>query len=213
VACHTSGAPRFARTHVRLAAKLFATLWLACTVVPAGAQEEKILIQSLPANVDKTTALKFAREALEYREWTIVKEEADSVEAKISRNAVNAKIRIRHNGNQLVYEDSARGKAKVDFTGRTVPSITEAPARWINYLRSDITEKVQAHASAASAGAPDVAPAKPPAKAPATVAAGERARKRGNGVERMQELKEMFDRGLISADEYTRKKEQILNEM
>ena len=58
-----------------------------------------------------------------------------------------------------------------------------------------------------------MAPAKAPSKAPATVAAGERARKRGNGVERMQDLKELFDRGLISADEYARKKEQILNEL
>jgi len=174
---------------------------------PAGA-EEKILIENLPAGIETPTALTFAREALQYREWTIARQGADFVEAKISRNTIDAKIRIRHNGNQLVYEDWARGKGKVDYSGRMVPATTETPSRWIYYLRSDITEKLQKYA-ADPASATATASSQPPAKS----VAGHATPRRASSVQRMQELKEMLDRGLISADEYARKREQILNEL
>jgi hypothetical protein len=179
---------------------------LACFAASVGA-EEKVLIEILPTNIDATTTLRFAREALEYREWTIVKQDAHSVQAKISRNAVDAKIRIYQSGNQLVYEDSARGKPKVDYTGRVVPSTTETPSRWIYYLRSDITEKLQAYVAEGAAPAPAATPAN------AAVASNKPAHPRGNRVQRMKELKEMFDGGLISADEYARKRAQILDEL
>jgi len=179
---------------------------LACFATSAGA-EEKVLIEILPGNIDSATVVKFAREALEYREWTIVRQDADSVQAKISRNLVDAKIRIHQNGNQLVYEDSARGRPKVDYAGRTVPSTIETPSRWIYYLRSDITEKLQAYAAEAASTAP--AAAAPAAK----VASSKSAPTRSNRVRRMKELKEMYDGGLISADEYARKRAQILDEL
>jgi Short C-terminal domain len=202
VACYQS-----ANTRACLrVAHIFATLILACSTASAGA-EEKVLIEILPTNIDTTTTLRFAREALEYREWTIVKQDADSVQAKISRNLVDAKIRIYQNGNKLVYEDSARGRPKLDHTGRAVPSTTEAPSRWIYYLRSDITEKLQAYVAEAAAPAPA---ATPPT---AAVASNKPARPHGSRVQRMKELKEMYDCGLISADEYTRKRAQILDEL
>jgi hypothetical protein len=207
VACHRTANTRAATIHAWLhPANIFATLMLVGVAASAGA-EEKLLIDNLPANIDHATALKFAREALEYREWTIVKQDADSVQAKISRNVVDAKIRIHQNGNQLVYEDSARGRSKVDFAGRPVPSTTETPSRWIYYLRSDITEKLQAYAAEAAGTAP--AATAPAAK----VASGKSGSPRGNRVQRMKDLKEMFDSGLISADEYARKRAQILDEL
>ena len=179
---------------------------LTCFAATVGA-EEKVLIEILPTNIDTTTALNFAREALEYRQWTIVKQDAESVQAKISRNLVDAKIHIYQNGNKLVYEDSARGRPKIDHTGRAVPSTTETPSRWIYYLRSDITEKLQAYVAEAAGSAPA---ATPPT---ATVASSKPAHPRGNRVQRMKELKEMYDGGLISADEYARKRAQILDEL
>jgi hypothetical protein len=190
-------------------AKLFAAMLLMHGWAPSDA-EEKILIENLPAGIETQAALTFAREALEYREWTIVRQGAEFVEAKISRSAIDAKIRVRRNGNQLVYEDSARGKPKVDHTGRLTPSITEAPSRWIYYLRSDITEKLQQYTTESASATPAASP-QPPVKD--NVAGAARAPRRATSVQRMQELKEMLDRGLISADEYARKREQILNEL
>lgn len=193
----------------RHAARMFAAMLLTHWWTSPGA-EEKILVEKLPVGIETPVALTFAREALEYREWTIVKHHAGLIEAKISRNQIDAKIRIRHNGDQLVYEDWARGKPKVDFTGRMMPSTTETPSRWIYYLRSDITEKLQKYA-ADPASASAAAAARPPAKA--NVASEKSASRRTSSVQRMQELKEMFDRGLISADEYARKRAEILKEL
>lgn len=168
---------------------------------------EGVLVESMPANVDKSTALAVVQEALKYREWTIVGQDADSVSATISRNAVDATIKIRQSGTRLVYEESARGKNKLDHTGRWTPSTITTPDRWINYLRSDITENLLARsAKGPAAQARNEAVAPRPVDAPA-------AAPQGGAVQRMQLLKEMYDKGLISAEEYGRKKEEILKSL
>jgi Short C-terminal domain len=181
---------------------------LAAICLPASAAE-KLLMERVPAQLEKPVVLTVVRQALLYREWTIVAQDADSVSAKIARGVVDANIRIRHAGDRLVYEDSALGKSKFDHTGRAVRTAVETPSRWIDYLRSDIAEGLQKPPSADASLAPKVAPS---ATAPSAMKE-QPAAQRTSGVQRMQELKEMLDRGLITADEYSRKKEQILSEL
>jgi len=183
-------------------AGLFVSLLLALASVSATAAD-KVLLESIPPNVDRAGVLTAAREALDYRTWKVVAQDSDSVTATISRNAVDAKIRIIYSGSRLLYEDSARGKSKLDHTGRMVPTVTETPERWINYLRSDITENLQKKSVESSKAAPKVQEA----------ARTEPANKSGTAVARMQELKQMFDAGLISADEYAKKRAEILRDL
>jgi hypothetical protein len=168
---------------------------------------EEVLINDVPANVDKTVALTVAREALAYREWTFVSQDADSVSAKISRAGVDANIRISHRDGKLLYDTSARGRGRLDYTGRVVPSTTTTPERWIEFLRADITEGLQKRAAMAKS---TPKPTEPPK---VNVAAEPQAAKRGNATARMQELKELFDKGLISPEEHERKRAEILKDL
>ena len=168
-----------------------------------GRRGREVLIESVPAKIEKPVVLTVVRQALQYREWTIVAQDPDSVSAKIARSGFDAEIRIRHAGDRLVYESAARGRSKLDYTGRAVANVVETPSRWIDYLRSDIAEGLQKPPSADAALTPKLTPSVAKEQAPA----------QRSSVQRMQELKEMFDRGLISADEYAQKKEQILKEL
>ena len=185
---------------------------LVCTMsfgaLPAASAEENVLIESIPANVDKAAALASVRDALKYREWTIVAEDADSISATITRQNIDARIRIAASGSRLVYQESARGKPKLDYTGRFTPTATSTPSRWINYLKSDVSEKLMAHAAAPASAVPKAAA---PAVGTGSAASGssEPAVKRSS-LQRLQELKEMLDKGLITADEYAHKKDEIL---
>jgi hypothetical protein len=189
---------------------------LGCVVllasVSAAQAGEGVLIENIPAKVDKAGALAAAKDALKYREWRVVGEDADSVSAKISRSNIDASIRIKAVGSRLVYVESATGGSRrPDYSGKTVWSVNSTPSRWIEYLRSDITERLTARAETAhkaeasavtdAAPAPSAAPAPPPSAAPASVP---------SSLHRLQELKDMLDRGLITADEYARKKDEIL---
>jgi hypothetical protein len=185
--------------------RLLAAVLLALSVLPATAGEG-VLVENIPANVDKAATLTVVRQALEHREWKIVGQDADSVSATISRQAIDAKIRITHGGTRLVYQESALGKNKLDHTGRWTPSTTATPDRWINYLRSDITENLMTRSASGPA-----AQAKGEAVAPGAGAAT--AAPPSAAVQRMQVLKEMYDKGLISAEEYGRKREEILKSL
>jgi len=122
-----------------------------------------------------------------------VARDADSVSATISREGTDAPIRVKLAGTQLPYDESARGKGKVDYTGRFVPSTTTTPERCISYLRSDISTGLQKRAAAGPA-----ASANPEATAPKASGACEAPAARGNAVQRMQEVKELLDKGLIA---------------
>lgn len=179
-------------------------------VVPLGAiaAEQGVLIEKLPANIDRAGALGATRDALANREWTLVGQDAESISAKINRAGLDAKIRISVSGEQLRYETSATGKGRMDHTGRMTPAQTSTPSRWIGFLRSDITETLQARAAAGAKSSPKaVAAESAPAGAARTTAA------RAPSVQRMQDLKDLFDKGLISADEYAAKRAEILKDL
>lgn len=195
-----------ATTRTRLAA--FGVIAFATVVSLTSAfAEDGVLIERLPATIDRTTALNATRDALANRDWTLVGQDAESISAKITRAGVDAKIRIRVSGDQLRYETSATGKGRMDHTGRVTPAQVSTPSRWIGFLRSDITENLQTRVAAAAKNPPAVAAETPPAGAARPAAA------RASSVQRMQDLKDLFDKGLISADEYAAKRAEILKDL
>jgi hypothetical protein len=181
-------------------------------LVPFGATaaEQGVLIERLPAGIDRASALGATREALANREWIVVGQDAESISAKITRAGLDAKIRISVSGEQLRYETSATGKGRMDHTGRVTPAQMSTPSRWIGFLRSDITENLQTRVAAAAKN-PSRAGA---VEAPPTGAAAARpTAARAPSVQRMQDLKDLFDKGLISADEYAAKRAEILKDL
>jgi hypothetical protein len=179
-------------------------------LVPFGtnAAEQGVLIERLPAGIDRAGALAATREALANREWTLVGQDAESISAKITRAGLDAKIRISVSGEQLRYETSATGKGRMDHTGRMTPAQMSTPSRWIGFLRTDITENLQTRVAAAAKNPPKgVAAEAAPAGAARPTAA------RAPSVQRMQDLKDLFDKGLISADEYAAKRAEILKDL
>jgi len=173
-------------------------LVLALHFAPASA-EEGVLVENIPAGLDKATVLTVVRNALTYREWTIVDTFPSAISAKISRGRVDARIRISVVDKTLRYQESA---LTTELSTRVTK--TSTPSRWINFLRSDITTELEARAKAAAAEAPSKDTPKAGAKA---------GSKPPNTVQRMDELKQLLDRGLISSEEYERKKAEILKDL
>jgi Short C-terminal domain len=168
-------------------------LALALQLHPSAA-EEGVLIENIPPGLDKATVLTVVRNALNYREWTIVDTFPSAVSARISRGRMDARIRISVVDNTLRYQESA---VQTELSQKI--SKTTTPSRWINFLRSDISEELQARAKVvADSGKP--APKETP-------------KGRGNAVQRMQELKQLHESGLITAEEYERKRAEILKEL
>jgi Short C-terminal domain len=167
-------------------------LVLALHLYGSAAAEEGVLVENIPASLDRATVLTAVRNALTYREWTIVDSFPTAVSAKISRGRTDARIRISIVENTLRYTESA---VTTELSQKVTKTTT--PSRWINYLRSDISTELQERAK--------TAPAKPSTK--------EASKGRGNTVQRMQELKQLQDSGLISAEEYERKRAEILKEL
>lgn len=153
---------------------------------------EGVLVENIPPGVDKATVLTIVRNALNYREWTVADVPPSAVSGKISRGRVDAQIRISLVDNSLRYQESA---ITTELSTRVRKVAT--PSRWIEYLRSDISEELQARAKAR----PEAAKA----------ASKDAPQARGSTLQRMQELKQLQEAGLISNDEYERKRAEILD--
>src|SRR5262245_59361914 len=158
------------------------------------AAEEGVLVENIPPGLDKATVLTVVRNALNYREWTIVDTFPSAVSARISRGRMDARIRISLVDNTLRYQESA---VQTELSQKI--SRTSTPSRWINFLRSDISDELQVRAKAVAE--------------PSKTAAKETPKARGNAVQRMQELKQLHETGLINAEEYERKRAEILKEL
>jgi hypothetical protein len=170
-------------------------LALALHLAPADA-EEGVLVENVPAGLDKATVLTVVRNALTYREWTIVDTFPSAISAKISRGRVDARIRISVVDKTLRYQESA---LTTELSTRVTK--TSTPSRWINFLRSDITTELEARAKAGATEASSKETPKAASKAST------------NTVQRMEELKQLLDRGLISNEEYERKRAEILKDL
>ena len=170
---------------------IFLVLLLALHFSPPANAEEGVLIESVPLNLDRATVLTVVRNALTYREWTILETFPAAVTAKISRGRQEARIRIALVDHALRYKESA---VTTELSMKITKSST--PARWIDFLRSDISAELETRSKSAASQAPKETP-----------------KARGSTVQRMQELKQMLDSGLISAEDFERKKAEILKEL
>jgi hypothetical protein len=159
-------------------------LALALCGASAARAEEKLLLAELPTGVDKKALIGIISTALIGRRWTVFDASADSVSAKIRYSNYEARIRIFAADNVLKYVDSTEWQ---DSTSNQAAKGTPPPLpeRWIYLLRSDINARLDQHKRQA-------------ANEPST---------------RMQRLKELLDKGLITQSEYEKKRAEIVKSL
>jgi hypothetical protein len=154
-----------------------------CSAVPARA-DDKLLLAELPAGVDKKALMGIVSTALIGRRWTVFDTSADSVSAKIRYSNSEARIRIFTADNVLKYVDSTEWQDSAsNQAAKGTPP--PLPERWIYLLRSDISTRLDQHKRQA-------------ANEPST---------------RMQRLKELLDKGLITQSEYEKKRAEIVKSL
>jgi len=158
-------------------------------VAPVAGQCSKgLLAEDIPAHVDGTKALDLARNALLNREWTVTGGDARSVTAKIISQNMESQIVVTVAGGQIRYDERT---VSLDAMRHGQTPDIQIPARWINALRADIQDQVR---SLRAAEAPAAALKRAPA-------------------DRMAELQRLRDAGHITAEEFERKRAEILKDL
>jgi hypothetical protein len=171
------------------AAVLAVLLCLACG--PGVAQERipvpasgKTLVAYIPPGTTIAEVMQAARQALIVRRWAIQAASDDAIRARLVRHGSDARLTIFYANGVLQYAEEG-----------------EAPPHWIDNLRTDIPRLLlrqraandrteRAETSRARAGnTPEV------------------------NAERLRALKQLFDSGMITREEYDRKRAEMLKDL
>lgn len=148
----------------------------------------RVLYGDLP-KADPARVLDKARLALVARGWKLVPAEEDVIVAQNTSGETDVSIRIFVADGALRYHDRStrRGGGK-----------GEVPERWLANLRRDLSKSLPELAASASRAEPSRAQ---PERAKADVA------------ERLRRLQSLLDAGVITPDEYTKRRTEILKEL
>jgi len=150
----------------------------------AAIAEEGVMFENVPLALDKASALAIVRDALKFREWRITATDADSVTAKINAPRIESTIRIWLDGRVIRYRDDAINPDFIRMGRSDDKAFT--PERWISFLREDIGAAMRPHLGSPAKQSPS---------------------------ERMTELKKLRDAGLISPEEFEKKRAEILKNL
>ena len=135
-----------------------------------------------------------AAQAFSGREWNIVEADANGLTAGITHRMYECKLIVQLRGQALLYDDDCTQEYKVGPAGAPVSRKSDVPKQWLRNVQSDLSGLL---ASAALSN---------PSTSKATASPGDV----GN---RLQELRRLFDAGLISEEEYRQKRTQILERL
>ena len=158
------------------------------------------VIMAKPSDVDAATMMRAVRLGLTARGFTILPslEGEGVVVAQLSGRNLASTWRVFVVGNEVQFTETTTRVAR----GGEGTQATDMPERWIANVRSDIEKAIpQAKAGPREA-------ALPPSRA-----AAEPARPAASASERLRTLKQLFDSGDITRDEYDRKRTEILRDL
>lgn len=147
-----------------------------------------VLVERVPRAIDKERALTIAESAMSRRGWTITAKDGDSIFGRYVDDNVESRIRIFMDRQTMRYEESA---TDLGAARRGASTDTKTPARWINRLISDIDSSIEEVKDERLVPADS----RPPAS------------------ERMAELRKLRDAGHITAEEFERKRLEILKDL
>lgn len=152
-----------------------------------------------PADLDAATMLRAVRMGLESRKFTILSSgEQGVVAAQFANRRITSTWKLYLDGDRLMLSDTTMRLSRRG--DETEPA--ETPAGWMNNVRADI-EKAIPQAKAAPADAP-------PQQRRVT---SEQPRQAASSAERLRTLKQLFDSGAITRDEYDKKRAEILRDL
>jgi hypothetical protein len=157
-----------------------------------------VIVQRIPSALDRASALSVVKESFTKRGWTVTGADEEAVSGKYVGQNIEGRVRVFVDGETLRYEESATDLAASRHG--SVPE-TRTPARWINRLRSDIGDALRLRASNTPI------PAQPARASPQPGAS------KLTPADRMVELRKMRDAGLITTEEYERKRAEILKDL
>jgi hypothetical protein len=179
-------------TKRNLLAGALAVLVFGWAGAPAFAQSRpanaKLLIAPLPAGIDQAGLLKITAMALTERGWTVVETTDDQVSGRIERLGYDARLRIFVADNALQYVEDTK-RLQNEGWGRTSMKQIETPENWMGFLRKSIMARI-------------ATVERKPAPAPVP-----------DATTRLQSLKELLDKGLITQPEYEQKRAEILKSL
>lgn len=154
-----------------------------------------VLLGNLPANLTNDQILRAVWTALSGRRWIVLPSGSDTVIAEYTSGDTEGKLKVFIAGRDLRYTDEGTRQ-------RSSGAFTSLPENWLANLRADTSRALgQLSTARQSAGA------SPPAAASAPSASARTA------AERMRALKELHDSGVITRDEYDRKRAEILKDL
>lgn len=156
----------------------------------ASAQKPGIrLMGNLPDNLTNEQILRAVWTALAGRRWVVQSSSDDTVVAEYSSGDTAGKLKVFLVGRELRYTDEGT-RQKIANRPTTLPE------SWIANLRNDTAKHLR---ELSLAQRPSASPAK------STASASSRA-----VAERLRAAKELHDSGVITADEYEKKRAEIL---
>jgi len=182
-------AQRIADLRAQIVAGLSGNPAAASRATPAEAGQ--LLIGNLPGNLSNDQILRAVWSALSGRRWIVQPGSGDSINAEYTSGDTAGKLQVFLVGRDLRYlEDGTRQRS----SGRP----TSLPDNWIANLRADTSRTLM-----------EMSAKKPPA-APANSAIAANPR---TVAERLRALKELHDSGVITRDEYDKKRAEILKDL
>lgn len=174
---------------------LFPLLTVLCIGIARA--DEGVLVSSIPQGADKSQVLEVVRQAFIGRSWTIESGDDLSVTARLFHGGYDAQLKVSLEGDSLRYLGNTTGMVHERnpslSTGNSRRSSTDTPERWLTFLRFDISKSLSGipkHTSQESAGG-----------APNDI------------VERLKTLDGLHKAGLVTDNEYKKKKEEILGRL
>lgn len=156
-------------------------------------------LMTKPADIDAETMLRAVRIGLEKRKFTILSSgEPGVVAAQFANRRLSSTWKLYLDGDRLMLSDTTMRLSRRG--DETEPA--ETPAGWLNNVRADIENSIAQAKAAPADGVPQRRVAsEPPPRAAASAA------------ERLRALKELFEGGAITRDEYDKKRAEILREL
>jgi Short C-terminal domain len=156
------------------------------------APPSQVLLGNIPPRLDPARVMDAVRGALAGRRWSMLPDEDSAVVARIRSGDTESTLKVFLADGALRFIDRT--------TFRNGAEKAQVPERWINYLRADLGQALAALPVRSAADEAKATPREP-------------ARQPGNAAERLRTLKQLLDAGLISQEEYDKKRAETLREL
>lgn len=107
-------------------------------------ESDEVLIDYIPDRLTDAKVVEIVKHAFMGRKWNVVASDANSVSGELTKYNIFAKVKIYREGGAIKLSDYSETPDYPDAYSREYVKTksTEAPRRWINNLKLDITKGI-----------------------------------------------------------------------